>query len=113
MCVRLRSGASTELAPHTPLPLTRAQVDYMRDAVRDITHTPTFAIYRQGRKVRVRAPAAAASAPLLCMQHGCFLQLTSLPPSLPACLPAPRQQVDQFFGANEQQLRDHAWLFTD
>lgn len=31
-------------------------------------------------------------------------------PSPPAAAPA--AQVDQFFGANEQQLRDHMWLWA-
>ncbi|PRW58311.1 Thioredoxin-like 3-3 [Chlorella sorokiniana] len=47
-----------------------AQVDYMHEETRGITYTPTFAVYKKGRK------------------------------------------VDQFFGANEQQLRDHMWLWT-
>lgn len=45
-----------------------AQVDYMHEAVKGITYTPTFAVYKRGRK------------------------------------------VDQFFGSNAQQLRDHIWL---
>ncbi|PSC68588.1 Thioredoxin-like 3-3 isoform B [Micractinium conductrix] len=45
-----------------------AQVDYMDEGTRGITYTPTFAIYKRGRK------------------------------------------VDQFFGANPQQIRDHLWL---
>ena len=48
-----------------------AQVDYMTEAPRGIVYTPTFAVFRRGRK------------------------------------------VDQFFGANEQQLRDHLWLHAD
>lgn len=48
-----------------------AQVDFMVEAPRGITYTPTFAVYRKGRK------------------------------------------VDQFYGANEQQLRDHLWLHCD
>ena len=48
-----------------------AQVDHMSAAaVRGVTYTPTFAVYRGGRK------------------------------------------VDQFFGASEQQLRDHIWLHS-
>jgi hypothetical protein len=27
-------------------------------------------------------------------------------------MPAAALQVDQFFGANEQQLRDHIWLHS-
>lgn len=45
-----------------------AQVDCMHEATRGITYTPTFAVYKRGRK------------------------------------------VDQFFGANAQQLQDHVWL---
>ncbi|KAI3433925.1 hypothetical protein D9Q98_003727 [Chlorella vulgaris] len=47
-----------------------AQVDYMHEGVRGITCTPTFAVYRQGKK------------------------------------------VDQFFGANPQQLQDRIWLHS-
>jgi len=32
-------------------PLLRLQVDYMHKGVQGITYTPTFAIYKQGRKV--------------------------------------------------------------
>ncbi|KAL4859668.1 Thioredoxin-like 3-3 [Chlorella vulgaris] len=46
------------------------QVDYMHEGVRGITCTPTFAVYRQGKK------------------------------------------VDQFFGANPQQLQDRIWLHS-
>lgn len=35
-------------------------------------------------------------------------QQAALPPNVPAAA----AQVDQFFGANEQQLRDHMWLWT-
>jgi thioredoxin 1 len=48
-----------------------AQVDYMQHAVRDISLTPTIAIFHKGRK------------------------------------------VDQFFGANRQQLRDRLWLHSN
>lgn len=42
----------------------------MHEVVKGVTYTPTFAVYKKGRK------------------------------------------VDQFFGANEQQLRDHIWLHS-
>lgn len=48
-----------------------AQVDYMKDAPKGISYTPTFAVFNKGRK------------------------------------------VDQFYGANEQQLRDHLWLHAE
>lgn len=48
-----------------------AQVDYLHNAVKSITYTPTFAIFRKGRK------------------------------------------VDEFYGANQQQLRDRLWLHAD
>lgn len=48
-----------------------AQVDYMKEAPRGVTHTPTLAVLDRGRK------------------------------------------VDQFFGANPQQLRDRLWLHAD
>lgn len=43
----------------------------MRAGAAGITHTPTFAVYRGGRR------------------------------------------VDQFYGAQQQQLRDHIWLWSD
>ena len=48
-----------------------AQVDYMQESPAGIEYTPTFSIFRKGRK------------------------------------------VDEFYGANQQQLRDHLWLHSD
>ena len=48
-----------------------AQVDYMTTSPSGIEYTPTFAVFKKGRK------------------------------------------VDQFFGVNPQQLRDHLWLHSD
>lgn len=45
-----------------------AQVDYLSEGAQGVEYTPTFAVYRKGKK------------------------------------------VDQFFGANAQQLYDHLWL---
>lgn len=45
-----------------------AQVDYLDEAAKNVQYTPTFAIFKQGKK------------------------------------------VDEFYGANEQQLRDRLWL---
>jgi hypothetical protein len=69
------------LPPPPPFPSQRqfpklkyaiAQLDYMSDAsVEGITYTPTFVVYRRGKR------------------------------------------VDQFWGADEQQLRDHLWLYSD
>ena len=48
-----------------------AQIDYMQKELRGIKYSPTFAVFKQGRK------------------------------------------VDQFFGAEPQQLQDHIWLHSD
>ncbi len=61
-----------KLVPAFPsLKFAVAQVDYMKEAPRGVTHTPTLAVLDRGRK------------------------------------------VDQFFGANPQQLRDRLWLHAD
>lgn len=48
-----------------------AQIDYMDQELKGIRYSPTFAVFKQGRK------------------------------------------VDQFYGAEPQQLRDHIWLHSE
>ena len=48
-----------------------AQIDYMEKELKGIKYSPTFAVFKQGRK------------------------------------------VDQFYGAEPQQLRDHIWLHSN
>ena len=114
------------------------QVDYMHDETRGITYTPTFAVYKKGRKVGLggagqgwnRGLVSQAIAPhalwdrQLLQTYAAFRargmpRLTIAPGAcnFPTCgsppdVPGRAAQVDQFFGANEQQLRDHMWLWT-
>ena len=101
----------------------------MYEETRGITYTPTFAVYKKGRKVRRAGQGRADRQGRLPAARAGTSQLQGTPDretwsptasalrlcidSVAVALSAHRAaQVDQFFGANEQQLRDHMWLWT-
>ena len=67
-CKSLSTGLLAQYPQHKYLV---AQVDYMNKELRGIKYSPTFAVFKQGRK------------------------------------------IDQFYGAEPQQLQDHIWLHSD
>lgn len=103
----------------SPPSVSHPQVDYMHEETKGITYTPTFALYKQGRKVRweelsARCAAcrgcrrACAMKACLChsrpaadcrVSHAAWQRCAALRCATHA-LPCCAVQVDQFFGAN-------------